>query len=435
MTLDLFEVTETLINLVKKQWNTAPLWEQLGGPPAFTPNFTGLAPDAAKQQGGPQLSMYLYHVESDNALQSLSWQPWMPDATPGEPIRYQPLPLDLYYLLFAFSDTDTGFTQEQQAMSVAMRIYHAHGILRSDPAVPVPWELTLTMEHRSYDELSRLWQATTAPLRMSVVYRAAVVLIDPDPQPKDATLIPTKRFSVSADPVPPPVPQPGPVGAVGDPVVFGTFTEGSYTGPDGQPVPFKLSNVALVPGRPAWLLGAFLGEAGVSDRVYLLTADGATETDVTSWTDQPLASEARFVLTPPAAVGAAPAGTPPPGVYQLRVGSGTLGSAGAVRSGSIPVGVAAYVDPAAGPVLAGSPPYTVTGAGFTAGATEVLVGTSPLQVVSSGPMAGQVSIDPSGTSLSFAPPVPAPASPAGAFLPVRVRVSGIESPPALWVTP
>ena len=65
-------------------------------------------------------------------------------------------------------------------MSVALRIYHANPIVRSDPGVPVPWELTLTVEHRSYDELSRLWQATTVPLRMSLVYRAAVVFIDPD---------------------------------------------------------------------------------------------------------------------------------------------------------------------------------------------------------------------------------------------------------------
>jgi hypothetical protein len=36
------------------------------------------------------------------------------------------------------------------------------------------------MEHRSYDELSRLWQATTVPLRLSAVYRAAVVFLTPD---------------------------------------------------------------------------------------------------------------------------------------------------------------------------------------------------------------------------------------------------------------
>jgi hypothetical protein len=36
------------------------------------------------------------------------------------------------------------------------------------------------MEHRSYDELSRLWQATTVPLRLSVVYRAAVLFLTPE---------------------------------------------------------------------------------------------------------------------------------------------------------------------------------------------------------------------------------------------------------------
>jgi hypothetical protein len=46
------------------------------------------------------------------------------------------------------------------------------------------------------------------------------------------------------------------------------------------------------------------------------------------------------------------------------------------------------------------------------------------------PAPGEVSIDPSGTFFSFSPP----AGPAGMLAPVRVRVHGIESDPALWVT-
>ena len=52
MTLDLSAVTDSLIGLVKSQWTTAPIWTELGGGgagPTFTPNFTGLAPDAARQ--------------------------------------------------------------------------------------------------------------------------------------------------------------------------------------------------------------------------------------------------------------------------------------------------------------------------------------------------------------------------------------------------
>lgn len=425
MTLDLSEITESLIDLVHKQWNSAPIWSQLGGTPTFTPNFSGMAPDVAKQQSHPQLSMYLYHVESDNAQQSLSWQPWMPDAG-GQPVRFQPLALDLFYLLFAFSEGDKGWTQEQEAMSVAMRIYHTNPIVRSDASATVPWELTLTMEHRSYDELSRLWQATTAPLRMSVVYRAAVVFIDPDQMPKSASIVKTKAFSLSADPVPLPLPPQGPADY---PVLFGTLRQGSYVGPTGVAEPFSLSNVALVPGQSAALLGSDLGVSAQSDSVYLLAADGTGEVNVTAWAVTAESTASKFVLTLPLAVGTPPADSPAPGVYQMRVGSGVLGAQGATRSGSISVSVAAYVNPASGPVLSGSAPFTVTGAGFTPGKTEVLVGTTALSAVSVAPTTGQVRLDPSGTSFAFAPP----AGPPGTVVPLRVRVNGIESEPALWV--
>lgn len=81
-------------------------------------------------------------------------------------------------------------------------------------------------------------------------------------------------------------------------------------------------------------------------------------------------------------------------------------------------------------MLSGPGPFTVHGAGFVPGATEVLVGTVALTQVAASPAPGQVSIDPSGTSLELSPP----AEPAGTVLPVRVLVNGIESDPALWVT-
>ena len=426
MTLDLSAVTDSLIGLVKSQWTTAPIWTEVGGSPpgpTFTPNFTGLAPDAVRQEPGTQLSMYLYHVESDNAREALFWQPQILGAAAGEPTQFLPLALNLFYLLFAYSETS--YTEEQEAMSVALRIYHANPIVRSDPGAPVPWELTLTMEHRSYDELSRLWQATTAPMRMSLVYRAAVVFIDPEPMPAPAPQ--TKSFTVDANPVPPPLPTPG----AGDyPVVFGTFRDGSYIGPTGLAVPFSQSPATVAAGQTAWLMGSDLGVSGISDNVYLLPPAGGAEVDVTAWAVAADSSAAKFVLALPPASGTAPADAPGPGVYQLRVGSGALGSPGATRTGSIPVSVAAYVDPAGGPVLAGSAPFTVSGAGFTPGVTEVLVGTAALTDTAASPGPGEVSIDPSGTSFSFSPP----AGPAGLVAPVRVRVNGIESDPALWVT-
>ncbi len=232
MTLDLSAVSDSLIGLVRSQWAAAPIWAEVGGGgagPTFTPNFTGLAPDAVRQEPGTQLSMYLYHVESDNAREALFWQDQMLDDVAGEPTRFLPLALNLFYLLFAYSETS--YTEEQEAMSVALRIYHANPIVRSDPGAAEPWKLTLTMEHRSYDELSRLWQATTVPLRTSLVYRAAVVFIDPDAMPAAAPK--TRSFTVVADPVALPLNAPG---AGEYPVVFGTFRDGSYVGPAGAAV-------------------------------------------------------------------------------------------------------------------------------------------------------------------------------------------------------
>ncbi len=422
MTLDLSAVTDSLIGLVKGQWTTAPIWTEIGGSPpgpTFTPNFTGLAPDAARQESGPQLSMYLYHVESDNAQEALFWQPQMLDAPAGQPTGFLPLALDLFYLLFAYSETS--YTEEQEAMSVALRIFHANSIVRSDPGAAVPWELTLTMEHRSYDELSRLWQATTVPLRMSLVYRAAVVFIEPDPMPTPAPE--TSSFTVAVDPVPLPIPS-------GFPAVFGTFRVGSYRGPTGPAVPLSQSPATVAAGQTAWLMGSDLRVSGVSDSVYLLPPSGGAEVDVTAWAVAAESSAAKIVFTLPPAVGPPPAGAPAPGVYQLRVGGGTLGSPGATRTGSIPVSIAAYVDPGGGPVLAGSAPFTVSGAGFIPAATEVLVGTVALTEAAAPPGPGGFSVDPSGMSFSFSPP----AGPAGTVVPVRVRVNGIESDPALWVT-
>jgi hypothetical protein len=417
MTLDLSAVTDSLIGLVKTQWATAPIWTELGQGPTFTPTFTGLAPDQVRQSPGPQLSMYLYHVESDNAQESLYWQPQMLESAGGQPVRFLPLALDLFYLLFAYSQTS--YTEEQESMSVAMRIFHANPIVHSDPGETVPWELTLTVEHRSYDELSRLWQATTVPLRMSLVYRAAVIFIDPDqmaqPAPEPTTV------SVAAGPVPLPV-------SPDLPALSGTFRNGSYLSPSG-PVPFPQSPATVAAGQTAWLLGSNLGAGGLSDNVYLLPPAGGAEVDVTAWTVAAGSTATKFVLTLPDTAGAAPGGTPPPGVYQLRAGSGALGSPGATRSGVVPVTVAAYTDPSGGPVLAGSPPFTVNGTGFVPGATEVLVGTVQLTEVAVAPAAGQVSVDPSGTSFSFSPP----AGPAGTVAPVRVRVNGVDSDPALWV--
>jgi hypothetical protein len=421
MTLDLSEVTDALIGLVKSEWQNAPIWSVVGGAsssPTFTPTFTGLAPDAIRQASGPQLSVYLYHVEPNNAQEALFWQPQLTSVTAGQPTSLLPLALDLFYLLFAYSESS--YSEEQEAMSVALRIFHANPIVRSDPGAPTPWELTLTPEHRSYDELSRLWQATTVPLRMSLVYRAAVVFIDPDPMPAAGPDTSSFTVQVGAASLPPPEQQP---------VLLGTVREGSTVVPAGDPVPFTLDPATAAAGQSFRATGSYLGVTGVSDHVYLLSADGGEEVDVTDWVSSDSRSAVTFVVTLPATVGTPPAFAPEPGTYQLRVGSGAAGTPGSVRSGAVPLAVAARVDASGGPVLHGTAPLTVSGAGFVAGSTRVLVGTVALSASPGPPGEGEFTVSVSGSSFAFSPPPGA-----GAEVPVRVIVNGVESDRGLWVS-
>lgn len=209
MLFDVSSVTDTLLSLVSSTWSTAPLWQELGTGVSFQPAFSGLAPDAIRLQAGPQLSMYLYHVEQDPAREAQFWTQTAQSVPHSPPISFQPLALDLFYLLSAYSQNS--YVQEQQAMSIALRIFHASPIVRGGTGGQA-WELTLTMEHRSYDELSKLWQATTAPLRLSAVYRAAVVFVQPDAAPAAPAVPTTAGLSTGpgVPPAPPPAAPPGP---------------------------------------------------------------------------------------------------------------------------------------------------------------------------------------------------------------------------------
>ena len=197
MIFDLSVVTDTLKRLIDLAWPNAPLWTP--ATPLFAVDVTGLSPDAVRQGQNAQLSMYLYHVEESKAAESLFWTARAQPAG-GPPLRYQPLALDLYYLLSAYAEGN--YVHEQQAMSIAMRVLHENPFVRGTSPDGQPWELSLTLERRSYDELSRLWQATTTALRLSAVYCASVVLLEPEQLPPPGPPVSVVDVTVKPDTVP-----------------------------------------------------------------------------------------------------------------------------------------------------------------------------------------------------------------------------------------
>ena len=223
--LDLAIVTDHLLAQLRAARTTSRLWTEepprppldpattpvLPAPPAgdttpaeeFDIFFTGMPPDAARAMtGGCKVSLYLFHVAPDKFYRSTF--PADPRdssraSTRARQIPQQPLALTLYYLLSAHSES---YVQEQQAMSIALKSFHENPIVTARvPAHTRQQEFTVTMEPETIDEIGRLWQSTSAPLRLSAVYRASVIFLEPEqPTRPIAEVVRRDGWSVKAYP-------------------------------------------------------------------------------------------------------------------------------------------------------------------------------------------------------------------------------------------
>jgi hypothetical protein len=404
--LDLSVVTDALITQITDSYDKWPQWTTKGGPVTyFTTSVSGSMPETVRDDGGCQLSLYLLHVKENGHLRN----------TPvtGQPgvVPFKPLALDLYYLLTAYSGKH--YYEEQRAMSIAIRSLYEQPIVQVTVPIggaSVQEEFVLQMEIESADELGRVWQAFNTPFRLSAVYRVAVVFVSPEALAPTTATPQVTRVVVSANP--------DPAQGAGIAVLGTTSTVGGLAGDaELSPAIVPLSPATAPPGAtfPFLLLGEGLADPA-AQQVFLLPATGP-ERDVTGWKvlDPAAATDARLPLV----VSDGP-GAPEPGIYRLRVGSGSF------RSNATVVSIAARVDPAPSPPPAS--PFTITGAGFVGAAVELLLGTVPLMRFAGAPRPGDFQVvDPA--TIVFEPPA---GLPAGAYE-VRVRVNGVEAPPTWHV--
>jgi hypothetical protein len=429
--LDLSLVTDTLRKILSDALAVNPLWS--GGPPPFNVAVSGQHPE---QPGNAdcELNLYLFHVGADKFLANSFWTSQAQSGAGGQqPVAFEPLCLDLWYLLSAQSKTS--YVHEQQVLGVAMRAFHEHGTVKiaapTPPPDPVtPSEASLVLESPTFDELSRLWQALGQPLRTTAQYRVSVVFLTgqepPAPQPHPASwTVAAVAAGLPADPA--------------LPHLLGTRRTVTYMAPSGPGVaaaqPYEQSPATTAPA-PVSVAGqeVTVDARGLADtdQVLLVSFDAGgapVETDVTTWKvplihpyPAPPGSGVPLVIRPPDT----PAG-PPPGRYQIKVARPT---APGWRSEGVPIGIAAWVDPAGGPRVAAGMGgiYTLTVRNVPASGTELRLGTVPLTSVASGtvPQSGQWQV--SGTTLTFAAPAVLPAG----LYPVRLRAADIEADPAKW---
>ncbi|MEA3051416.1 MAG: hypothetical protein QOG72_319 [Sphingomonadales bacterium] len=357
-----------------------------------------------------QLSFYLMHVGRDAYWRN------SPVAGPAAQLnRAQPLSLNLYYLLSAWADAR--YEQEQRAMTVALQHFHSNPIYRHLSAGAVDEEFTISVEADSIEEMSRLWQAFTVPMRLSCVVKVGVVFVAPA-----EAAPPLAKPPVTANLAVGPLPNPG------DPVALYGAMNLAFAPFPADPDRERVSGgelVAVASGVGAnsniVVRGAGLDRPDAS-QAFLSTPDGLTEWELAAAWRQPTGDPGLLELILPnsylaalPAAGSVLAQVPPPGVYRLAVGQNLPGDK--PRSNRIPLVIAARVDGLTGPAAG---PFTVTGGGFAAGSTVVSLGGNDVTATAT--------IAPA--SIDF--PLP-PGLPPGIHA-VEIAVNGVPSPPGPVVT-
>jgi hypothetical protein len=442
---DLAEITHLLIAKLSEAIKQSPRYVQN----QFQFEVSGLMPGVSRTDGTNVLSLYLLHVGRDPY-----WRNTPVQGMKAQTSTKQPLSLNLSYLMTSYSEKN--WHMEQYLMSVALQYFHANPIYISPTA-----EFTVTVEADSIEEMSRLWQAIMAPIRLSSMFRVAVVFLTPEVTPDPDKPMPVEvALSVAPDlGYVSPVPEPEPalievavqVGFRVPPIVIEEVYPAPGSGlaaPLNPADPAVLAQIGTVTGPVASVAGGTVRVRGTAldgldaQAVYLRNANGSLEWPITNWrvaaTSPSAGNPNELVVLLPTAYAATPAtGTnlvdlPPPGNYQIAVGNATTSA----RSNALPltigplmlgIGTApAVLTPVPAPVGV----YSFSASGLVAGATSIWLGTTELPVAATvGP--GKATVDAIGGQVTFE--APATGFVSGANVPVRVIVNGIEAPPGWWI--
>ena len=131
-----------------------------------------------------RLNWFLYRITPNPAYRNME-----PPRNGWRSARgFPPLALQLQYLLTAFPSSASNAGDQEQfahaALAAAMQALHANAIVNeADPALsplakPLVEPLRITLDALDLESISKLWTATTQPLRLSVGYEVSLVVVD-----------------------------------------------------------------------------------------------------------------------------------------------------------------------------------------------------------------------------------------------------------------
>ncbi|KAF3886739.1 MULTISPECIES: DUF4255 domain-containing protein [Nostocales] len=178
--LSIAAVTTTLRFLLQRRFDTE------GGGTVVTTKPLDKVRDNSISNGN-QVNLFLYHTQIHPGWRNMD----IPDQVkPGE--TAQPLlPLNLYYLLTAYSQNDDyPEPTSHRLLGLAMSVFHDHSILTpADIKAALPTttdydldqqleQVRIVYQSLSVEESHNLWTTFQSPYRISAAYEVSVVLIE-----------------------------------------------------------------------------------------------------------------------------------------------------------------------------------------------------------------------------------------------------------------
>lgn len=158
---------------------------------------TMLPPDKAGQTDDHnQLNLFLYQISPSASARMLNGQ-GLPGGLPG-------LGLELYFMITAYGRGSSQILA-QRLIGRAMSLLHSYPVLAAaDIAVALPGSnlenqkdaVRIILHNISNEEMVRLWSYFQMKYRLSVTYRAAVVLLDNERAQADAQVVQTVQVTV-----------------------------------------------------------------------------------------------------------------------------------------------------------------------------------------------------------------------------------------------
>jgi hypothetical protein len=181
--LNLSLVTQTFVTLLDRYIVNSPEWNA-----ANVLDVSPLPPD--RLAGDHTLGFYLYHFTEDAAYKNPA-----PLADVDNPDIFQPMGLQLYYVLTAHSDLQdrNGTLAEQLMMGLAVKAlrdfaFVDEATIVAGAAVFPPAlvgrgnRFRVTLRPPAPEEAVQYWTAGSQPLRLAAYYQVSPVLLEPEPQ-------------------------------------------------------------------------------------------------------------------------------------------------------------------------------------------------------------------------------------------------------------